>query len=95
MNVCLCVLTGLQKRHQGQLTSLVVSDAKVRWGQVDIHVMLEDLLEEALPLSQLELLCRVHIWEPLATLGLRWQSQQKDQELDSSSDKVSYLMTAD
>lgn len=43
--------------------------------------MLEDLLEETLSLSQLELLCCVYIWEPLATLGLRCQSQQEGQDV--------------
>ncbi len=54
-----------------QLTSFVVSDAKVCRGKVHVHIMLEDLLEETLPLSQLELLCCIHILEPLAKLRLR------------------------
>lgn len=40
---------GLQKPVQ--LTPLIVSDAQVRRGQVDVHVMLEDLLEETLSFS--------------------------------------------
>lgn len=59
------------KALQVQLTSLVVVDAKVRRGQVDAHVVLEDLLEEALPLSQFELLRHLHVGEPLAVLGVR------------------------
>lgn len=55
-----------------QLTSLVVSDTKVSRRQVDVHVMLEDLLEETLSFSQLELLPRIYIWQPLATLSLGW-----------------------
>lgn len=50
--------------------------------------MLEDLLEEALPLSQFELLCYVHIWKPVAALSLRWQLQQKGYELDTNTSKV-------
>lgn len=61
-----------------QLTSFIVSDTKVCRGQVDVHIMLEDLLKETLPLSQFELLGDVHIWEPLAALSLRWQSQTEE-----------------
>lgn len=88
MNVHLCVRVYVPPV---QLTPLIVPDAKVRRGQVDVHIMLEDLLKETLSLSQLELLCRVHIWEPLATLRLRWQSKQKNRKLDSSSDKGLYM----
>lgn len=88
MNVHLCVhVYGFTKVPPVQLTPLIVSDAKVRRGQVGVHIMLEDLLEETLSLSQLELLWRIHIWEPLATLRLRWQSKQKDRKLDTSSGK--------
>lgn len=59
------------------LTSLVVSDAEVGRRQVDVHVVLEDLLEEALPLPQFELLGHVHFWKPLAALTLRWRSTQE------------------
>lgn len=59
------------------LTSLVVSDTEVRRRQVDVHVVLEDLLEEALPLPQFELLGHVHLWKPLATLTLRCRSTQE------------------
>lgn len=71
-----------------QLTSLVVSDTEVCRGQVDVHIMLEDLLEETLSLSQLELLRCIHIREPLASLGLGWQTQQTDRTLDPSSGKI-------
>lgn len=47
-------------------------DAKVRRGQVDVHIVLEDLLKEALPLSQFELLCHLCVGEPLAVLSVRW-----------------------
>lgn len=73
-----------------QLTSLVVPDTKVCRGQVDIHIVLEDLLEETLSLSQLERLRCIHIWEPLASLGLRWQIQQKDRTLDIWSRSAKY-----
>lgn len=59
------------KALQVQLTSLVVVDAKVRRGQVDAHIVLEDLLKEVLPLSQFELLRHLHVGEPLAVLGVR------------------------
>lgn len=81
VNMHLCVhLYGFTKVPRVQLTSFIVSDTKVCRGQVDVHIVLEDLLEETLPLSQFELLCYVHIWEPVATLSLRWQTQQKGQE---------------
>lgn len=63
--------------NQQVLTSLVVSDTEVRRGQVDVHVVLEDLLEEALPLPYFELLGHVHLWKPLAALTLRWRSTQE------------------
>lgn len=63
-----------------KLTSLVVSDTKVRRGQVDVHVMLEDFLEETLPLPQFKLLRRVHIEIPLTALGLRWKQDGKTDE---------------
>lgn len=49
----------------------------MRRGQVDVHIVLEDLLKEALPLSQFELLCHLHVGEPLAVLGVRWQTEQE------------------
>lgn len=49
----------------------------MRRGQVDVHVVLEDLLEEALPVPQFELLGHVHVWKPLAALALRWRSPQE------------------
>lgn len=65
------------KALQVQLTSPVVADAKVCRGQVDVYIVLEDLLKEALPLSQFELLCHVHVGEPLAVLGVCWQTEQE------------------
>lgn len=53
----------------------------MRRRQVDVHIVLEDLLKETLPLSQFELLCHVHVGEPLAMLGVRWQAEQKKQVL--------------
>lgn len=61
-----------------QLTSLVVADAEVCRGQVDVHVVLEDLLKEALPLSQFELLGHVHLGDPLAMLSVRWWTGETD-----------------
>lgn len=58
-----------------QLTSPVVSDAQVCRGQVDVHFVLEDLLEEALSLPKLELLRWLHVWRPLGMLRLCWESQ--------------------
>lgn len=71
------LITESIKALQVQLTPLVVMDAKVRRGQVDIHIMLEDLLKEALPFSQFELLCHLRVGEPLAVLSVRWQKEQE------------------
>lgn len=49
----------------------------MRRGQVDVYIVLEDLLKEALSLSQFDLLCHLHVGEPLAVLGIRWQTEQQ------------------
>lgn len=51
-DVKLLMCTQEQKcNHSGRLTSLIVSDAKVCRRQVGVHIVLEDLLKETLPLS--------------------------------------------
>lgn len=54
--------------------------------------MLKDLLKEALPLSQFELLCHVHISQPLAVLGVRWQAQQNKSQVLKRYCKVPELL---
>jgi hypothetical protein len=47
-------------------------------GQVDIHIVLKDLLKEALSLPQFHLLGCVHSWDPLSMFGLRWHREQQN-----------------
>lgn len=57
------------------LTSLVI-DLQMCGGEVHVHVVLEDLLKEALSLPQLQLLGRIHVRNPLSVLSFRWRTEQ-------------------
>lgn len=48
-------------------------DLQVSRGQVVVHILLVDLLKEALPLPQLEVLGGVVVQQPLGVVCLRWR----------------------
>lgn len=54
-------------------------------GQVDVSIVLEDFLKEALSLSQLQLLRCIHVCDSLTKLCLRWQTQQQNGAVRGSS----------